>query len=292
MLGPLESWVNSPLALYGQKPPMRYPVHTMFSNGLNPKKSLGQNFLMHAQTAQRIVQAAGVTESSVVLEIGPGTGMLTRELLAKAGKVVAVEADHSLLPTLQETFAKEIGEGKLLLINQDIRSFKAKSLNSPYILVANIPYYITGEIIRQFLTEEHKPSSMTLLVQKEVAVRIARETKESLLSLSVKAFGTPKYCFAVPRGAFRPAPNVDSAVLSVESIRPDAFSSRAEEEMFFSILRAGFSQKRKRLAKNLEQVYPTSKIQSSFESLELSPNVRAEDIPEEMWRKLTHLLVS
>lgn len=256
------------------------------------KKSLGQNFLMHAQTAQRIVQAAGVTESSVVLEIGPGTGMLTRELLAKAGKVIAVEADHSLLPELTETFAKEIGEGKLVLINQDIRSFEAKTLNTPYILVANIPYYITGEIIRQFLTETHKPSSMTLLVQKEVAVRIARETKESLLSLSVKAFGTPKYCFTVPRGAFRPAPNVDSAVLSVENIRPDAFSSREEEEVFFSILRAGFSQKRKRLAKNFEQVYSAPKIQASFESLELSPNVRAEDIPEEMWRKLTHLLVS
>lgn len=256
------------------------------------KKSLGQNFLMHAQTAQRIVQAAGVTEDSVVLEIGPGTGMLTRELLAKAGKVIAVEADHSLLPELSETFAKEIEEGRLVLINQDIRTFEAKSLNTPYILVANIPYYITGEIIRQFLTETHKPSSMTLLVQKEVAVRIARESKESLLSLSVKAFGTPKYCFTVPRGAFRPAPNVDSAVLSVENIRPDAFSSREEEEVFFSILRAGFSQKRKRLAKNLEQVYPVSKIQTSFESLELSPNVRAEDIPEEMWRKLTHLLVS
>lgn len=295
------------------------------------KKSLGQNFLMHAQTAQRIVQAAGVTESSVVLEVGPGTGMLTRELLAKAGKVIAVEADHSLLPELQETFAQEIGEGRLVLINQDIRKFtisdhlmkfqkrpgarrgeggeggvlmhdegdteapqqsKRDGYGPSYIVVANIPYYITGEIIRQFLTEEHKPSSMTLLVQKEVAVRIARETKESLLSLSVKAFGTPKYCFTVPRGAFRPAPNVDSAVLSIESIRPDAFASRNEEEVFFSILRAGFSQKRKRLAKNLEHLYSASKIQASFVSLELSPNVRAEDIQEETWRKLTHLLVS
>jgi 16S rRNA (adenine1518-N6/adenine1519-N6)-dimethyltransferase len=264
----------------------------MFSNGLNPKKSLGQNFLMHAQTAQRIVQAAGVTQDSVVLEIGPGTGMLTRELLAKAGKVIAVEADHSLIPELTETFATEIGEGRLMLINQDIRTFEAKSLKSPYILVANIPYYITGEIIRQFLTETHKPRSMTLLVQKEVAVRIARETKESLLSLSVKAFGTPKYCFTVPRGAFRPAPNVDSAVLSVENIRNDAFSSPADEEVFFSILRAGFSQKRKRLAKNLEQLYPAAKIESAFIELALSRDVRAEDIKEEVWRRLTHLLVS
>lgn len=286
---------------------------------------------MHAQTAQRIVQAAGVTKDSVVLEIGPGTGMLTRELLVKAGKVIAVEADHSLVPELTETFAKEIGEGRLVLINQDIRKFtisdhvmKFQSRSSvrcgesgeggvlmhdgrdteapqqsnrdgsgpPYILVANIPYYITGEIIRQFLTETHKPSSMTLLVQKEVAVRIARETKESLLSLSVKAFGTPKYCFTVPRGAFRPAPNVDSAVLSVENIHNDAFSSPADEEVFFSILRAGFSQKRKRLAKNLEQLYPTEKIENAFVELALSRDVRAEDIKEEVWRRLTHLLVS
>ena len=295
------------------------------------KKSLGQNFLMHAQTAQRIVQAAGVTEDSVVLEIGPGTGMLTRELLAKAGKVIAVEADHSLLPELSETFTKEIEEGRLTLINQDIRKFTIsdhlmKFQNRPsarrgergeggvlmhdgrdteapqqsnrdgsgpsYILVANIPYYITGEIIRQFLTEQHKPSSMTLLVQKEVAVRIARETKESLLSLSVKAFGTPKYCFTVPRGAFRPAPNVDSAVLSVENIRNDAFSSLADEEVFFSILRAGFSQKRKRLAKNLEQLYPTAKVENAFVELALSRDARAEDIQEGVWRKLTHLLAS
>ncbi|MBP7741621.1 MAG: 16S rRNA (adenine(1518)-N(6)/adenine(1519)-N(6))-dimethyltransferase RsmA, partial [Candidatus Pacebacteria bacterium] len=136
------------------------------------------------------------------------------------------------------------------------------------------------------------PSSMTLLVQKEVAVRIARATKESLLSLSVKAFGTPKYCFTVPRGAFKPAPNVDSAVLSVENIRADAFSSTYEEEIFFSILRAGFSQKRKRLAKNLEQVCATSNIESAFGALHLSPNARAEDIGEETWRKLAHLLVS
>lgn len=301
----------------------------MFSNGLKPKKSLGQNFLMHAQTAERTVLAAGVTDTDTVLEIGPGTGMLTRALLEKAGKVIAVEADHTLLEGLSQTFAQEIADGRLTLVSGDVRNFhieqyligaknrgsarrgesgegavrsygerdtEAPQQSNPddflgqYKLVANIPYYITGEIIRQFLTAAHKPVSMTLLVQKEVAVRIAREKKESLLSLSVKAFGTPKYCFTVPRGAFRPAPNVDSAVLSVEHIRSDAFTSLAAEQVFFDILRAGFSQKRKRLAKNLEQLYAPGTIASAFTALNLSPNTRSEDVSVEIWRSLVEIL--
>ena len=112
----------------------------------------------------------------------------------------------------------------------------------------------------------------------------------SLLSLSVKAFGTPKYCFTVPRGAFRPAPNVDSAVLSIENIRRDAFSTPEDENVFFEVLRAGFSQKRKRLAKNLEQLYPSESIVRAFQTLGLSPNVRSEDIGEEVWWSLVHTL--
>src|SRR4051794_30081371 len=116
------------------------------------KKSLGQNFLMHAQTAERIVGAARLPEGATVLEIGPGTGMLTRALLGQVGKVVAVEADDALAPQLQETFAQEIGEGKLEVVHADIREFEPKILPQPYHLVANIPYYLTGEIIRQFLS--------------------------------------------------------------------------------------------------------------------------------------------
>lgn len=254
------------------------------------KKSLGQNFLMHPQTAKRIALASGITSDSVVLEIGPGTGMLTKELLLLAKKVIAVEADHSLIPELQERFATEIAEGRLILINQDIRIYDATSIEGPYAIVANIPYYITGEIIRQFLTSKHKPSSMTLLVQKEVAVRVARDPKESLLSLSVKAFGTPKYCFTVPRGAFRPAPNVDSAVLSISGIRQDAFASKEDEDFYFSVLRAGFSQKRKRLAKNLEQVCARNRIEEAFLELGLSLNIRAETVVEGVWRELAKKL--
>lgn len=257
---------------------------------MQPKKSLGQNFLMHPQTAERIASVAPIGALDTVLEIGPGTGMLTRPLLATGRTVYAVEADYQLIPALRERFSKEVEEGRLILRQEDIRSFSPDVIPGSYALVANIPYYITGEIIRQFLTARHKPTSMTLLVQKEVAERIARSKKESLLSLSVKAFGVPKYCFTVPRGAFRPAPNVDSAVLSIDTIRTDAFANSEQEQRFFDVLHAGFSQKRKRLAKNLEQLYPKEQVLSAFEQLGLAPGLRAEDLSVSGWRELVHTL--
>jgi len=265
--------------------------HTSMDGGHQAKKALGQNFLMHQQTADRIADAAKV-EGKTVLEIGPGTGMLTRALLARASRVIALEADADLIPVLRDTFAKEIGEGKLELRHEDVRKFAASSIEGPYVLAANIPYYITGEIFRQFLTEAHKPSSMTLLVQKEVAVRIAREKKESLLSLSVKAFGTPKYEFTVPRGAFKPAPKVDSAVLSVTDIRQDAFRDAADEERFFAVLRAGFAHKRKQLGKNLTLLMGEDAALAACRAAGIDPKTRAEELPLPVWKTLAFHLRS
>lgn len=254
------------------------------------KKSLGQNFLMHRQTAERIVGAALLPEGARVLEIGPGTGMLTRELLSAGMQVIAVEADHALMPELERAFAAELEVGRLMLRNADIRAFDTGSIEGPYHLVANIPYYITGEIIRQFLTAPRQPASMTLLVQKEVAVRIAREKKESLLSLSVKAYGQPSYCFTVPRGAFKPAPNVDSAVLRIGAISRAGFGGQEEEERFFEIIRAGFAHKRKRLKRNLEECAQKEAIAAAFEAASLGENTRAEDLSLETWKALTRAL--
>lgn len=251
------------------------------------KKSLGQNFLMHQQTADRIADAAKI-EGKTVLEIGPGTGMLTRALLLRAQRVIAVEADDELVPRLAEAFSKEIASGKLVLVHGDIREFDAASVKEPYALVANIPYYITGDIIRQFLTARHKPSSMTLLVQKEVAVRIAREKKESLLSLSVKAYGTPVYEFTVPKGAFKPAPKVDSAVLSIRDVRGTWLPG--EENRFFMTLRAGFAHKRKLLAKNLEAVASKEAIEKAFGALSIPEKARAEELSLEVWKELAFVL--
>jgi 16S rRNA (adenine1518-N6/adenine1519-N6)-dimethyltransferase len=245
---------------------------------MRAKKSLGQNFLMHPRTAGRIADAAGLARDDVVFEIGPGTGMLTRALLARAGKVIALEADATLEAKLRGTFAAEIAAGKLELMHGDVRAFDACTLPEGYRLVANIPYYLTGEIIRGFLEAERQPRSMTLLVQKEVAERIARAKKESILSLSVKAYGEPKYEFTVPRGAFRPAPNVDSAALSIRGVSRKNFASRAEEARFFELIHAGFAHKRKLLAGNLAGTGISAGM--------LPEKARAEDLPLSAWLAL------
>ncbi len=243
---------------------------------------------MHRRIAERIADAGNLSKTDTVLEIVPGTGMLTRALLERAGKVVAVEADGELVTELKKTFASEIMNGSLTLVHDDIRKFDPSMLGT-YSLIANIPYYITGEIIRMFLTAEAKPSSMTLLVQKEVAERVARAKKESLLSLSVKVYGTPKYQFTVPRGAFRPAPNVDSAVLTISDIH-GAFASRSEETAFFEVLRAGFAHKRKLLAGNLAVLAPAAKIASAFTEAGIPEKARSEDVPLAGWRSLASAL--
>jgi 16S rRNA (adenine1518-N6/adenine1519-N6)-dimethyltransferase len=259
---------------------------------LKPKKSLGQNFLMHARIAERIALAAQLPPDAVVFEIGPGTGMLTRELLKLAHKVIALEADGELFEKLQTDFAHEIAENRLELIHGDIRNYPLNSAiagNYGYHVVANIPYYLTGEIFRMFLESRNQPSALTLLVQKEVAERIVgnpersrgtRSKKESILSLSVKAYGTPKLEFTVPRGAFIPAPKVDSAVLTVRDISRKNFASRDEEKLFFALIRAGFAHKRKFVRKNLADAgLPAGDI------LEKS---RAEDVPLSDWLALAH----
>lgn len=258
------------------------------SHGLHKaRKSLGQNFLMHARIAERIALVSGVDKDSVVLEIGPGTGMLTRELLKRAKKIVAIEADGELFEKLKIDFANEIEKGEIELVHGDIRNYPlntATALNNGYHVVANIPYYLTGEIFRMFLESKNQPSSMTLLVQKEVAERAVgnpersrgtRAKKESILSLSIKAFGTPKYEFTVPRGAFVPAPKVDSAVLTIRGISRKNFHTNAEEEQFFKLLHAGFAHKRKFVRKNLED--------AGLLSGDIPEKARAEDISISEW---------
>ncbi|MFM2330971.1 MAG: dimethyladenosine transferase, rRNA (adenine1518-N6/adenine1519-N6)-dimethyltransferase [Candidatus Parcubacteria bacterium] len=242
-----------------------------------PKKSLGQNFLMHARIAERIALTAQI-EGEVVFEIGPGTGMLTRELLKLAQRVIAIETDGELFEKLKGDFASEIASGKLELVHGDIRALDFATLPRGYALVANIPYYLTGEIFRMFLSAENQPSSMTLLVQKEVAVRIARAEKESILSLSVKAYGTPKLEFSVPRGAFRPAPKVDSAVLSIRDISRTYFATKGQEELFFTLIHAGFAHKRKFVRKNLAE--------AGLSTGEIGEKARAEDLPLSTWLTL------
>ena len=188
---------------------------------MEPKKSLGQNFLRSKVVVDGIVSASLLEQKDLCLEIGPGEGVLTEALLKKGVKVIAVEKDDRLIPVLEEKFKNEISDYNLKIIHGDILELDIEKIigKSKYKLVANIPYYITGQIIRRFLESQKQPVSITLLVQKEVAERIvSKDKKESLLSLSVKAYGEPKYVHKVSKGAFHPQPKVDSAVIFIEII--------------------------------------------------------------------------
>lgn len=249
------------------------------------KKSLGQNFLISPAPLRTMLEGAKVDSRDTVLEIGPGKGVLTEVLLATGATVIAVEKDDSLIPLLQEKFVKEIGNKQLNLIHGDVlaKNLKLESyLLKPnsYKLIANIPYYITGEIIRKFLESEHQPQTMALIVQKEVAERIvAKDGKESILSISVKVYGKPKYLGTVKRGLFRPIPNVDSAVLLIENISKENFA-KLEEIRFFEIVKAGFAHKRKKLYQNIKHLNITENV------LEIYRDRRAEKLSVDDWKIL------
>lgn len=262
-----------------------------------PKKSLGQNFLTSDRVVTRIIDAAHLTKKDTVLEIGPGLGAITQKLLLAAGTVVAVEKDTNLFELLSEKFSTEITSGNLQLVHDDVlnihpESFQKKSDGS-YIVAANIPYNITGLIIRKFLSEHHQPKRMVLLIQKEVADRIlARDNKESLLSLSVKVYGTPKLVTNVSRGNFNPAPRVDSAVIAIENISKKNVPNQKFEELFFKIIHAGFAHKRKILIKNMvdTEIAEREMLEKIFEKRNLLPTIRAEDLSLDDWLFITNIL--
>lgn len=247
-----------------------------------PKKSLGQNFLKSTKALADIVSAPGISASDTVLEIGPGKGALTEKLLETGAKIIAVEYDAELIPFLSEKFATEIKSGKLILVHKDILEFDPKSYKlkaNSYKLAGNIPYYITGAIIRKFLEIDEQPTSMTLLVQKEVGERIvARDGKQSILSISVRAYSEPKYIGKVSARYFTPAPKVDSAIIFIDNISKKNFEGISEEN-FFQVVKLAFGQKRKTLMKNLSQTFENkASLLEIFSRLGIAEQARAEDL--------------
>ena len=251
------------------------------------KKSLGQNFLKSEIALETMCKSGEIKNDDIILEIGPGKGALTKKLLERAGKIFAVEKDTELFEFLKEKFSMEIKNGKLELVNDDILEFDIKNYfkSNNYKIIANIPYNITGAIFKKFLSSDTKPEKMVLLVQKEVAERIvARDGKESILSLSVKAYGTPKYIMKVHKRFFSPSPKVDSAIITVSAISGENFKTKDEENNFFEVIKAGFAHKRKILRRNLEILGRKSEeIDIIFEKLKINQNARAEDIKFEIW---------
>lgn len=287
--------------------------------GSGVKKSLGQYFLKNPRVVAKMVSAAFLKAGDCVLEIGPGRGALTVELLAAGAQVIALEADSRMVAALCERFAPAIAAGALTVHHADVRRHPlalgdAVPKRAPYSIVSNIPYYLSGFLLRSALSQEHQPKCVVFLVQKEVAERIARGTKgtkkekredlrsaqptrqsrqwnkESLLSLSVKAYGTPRYVATVGRDNFSPIPKVDSAILAIDHISRMRFAD-LDEAWFFKVLHAGFASRRKQLLGNLTVLRDRETLVRLFETLGIPQSARGEDLAIDRWCALAHGLL-
>ena len=249
-----------------------------------PKKSLGQHWLKDPEILADIAEAAELTGDDVVLEIGPGLGTLTSRLLARANSVTAVEFDADLARKLPGQFPGK----KLTVVNQDVLQFDLNQLPKNYKVVANVPYYITSKIVEKLMTAENKPSIAVLLVQKEVAERIAAEAGNmSVLSVSVQIFAEAELDIEVPRQFFTPPPKVDSQVVVLRTRDNPLITSEYQRD-FFRIVKAGFSAKRKKLRSSLSGGLGIDKsvAEELLKNAGISPDARAEDLAIEDWKRL------
>ncbi len=265
-------------------------------SGLRARKGLGQHFLIDEEVLGRIVSAAQLTPTDVVMEIGPGLGVLTRELAGRAGRVVAVELDNKLATILKQTLS---AFNNVTIINEDVLKIDPAALlqeqlrpeaSSPlsYKVVANLPYYITSPVLRHFLEAAVKPETMVIMVQKEVAEEIvAKPGRMSLLSVSVQLYSQPAIIEYVPARCFYPVPKVDSAILHI-NLYPQPAVEIADRESFFSLVRAGFTASRKQLANSLAQGLGVPKVEvlSLLARAEIVPQRRAETLSLEEWARL------
>ncbi len=253
---------------------------------MRAKRSLGQNFLINERLANSMVSLLDIKhrgKGKIVLEVGPGKGILTRALLKEGARVVAFEKDAALTKALTEEFLSDVRSGMLTLINDDIFKIPlyknhtvGKLLSGPYVILANIPYNITGAFIKFMFSLSPQPLSAILMLQREVGERIARDPKGSILSISVRVYGTPQYLKSVSRGNFVPKPRVDSAVISIDGISRRFFHS-INEKKFFDLVRKGFAHKRKKLSRNL------GVEETLLSSCGLSALARAEDLSPGAW---------
>jgi len=250
-----------------------------------PKKSLGQHWLKDRDILAKIADDATITEHDTVLEIGPGLGTLTSELLRRAEKVIAVELDGELAAKLPKQFPGT----SLEVVNQDILSFDLTRLPKEYVVVANVPYYITSKIIQLLTTAVNKPRTIVLLIQKEVAVRLAAQPGDmSILAVSAQIYADVTLGDIVPAKFFTPPPKVDSQVV-ILTTRPQALVAEADEKLFFRVVKAGFSSKRKKLRSSISSGLHLSKPEAEtlLKGAGISPDDRAEQLSLEDWLQLT-----
>ena len=267
--------------------------------GLQARKGLGQHFLVDEEVLGLIISEAGLNPTDVVMEVGPGLGVLTGELSRRAGWVIAVELDNKLSAILKQVMASC---NNVTIINEDILRVDPAALlkeretdistgitvSAGYKVVANLPYYITSPVLRHFLESERKPDVMVFMVQKEVAEDIVgRPGRRSLLSISVQLYGQPAIVDYVPAGCFYPAPEVDSAVLKIIPY-PQPVVDIDDKEGFFTLVRAGFSASRKQIGNSLAQGLGVakSKALALLSVAEILPQRRAETLTLEEWARL------
>ena len=250
-----------------------------------PKKELGQHWLTDRIILSEIADAADIRSTDTVLEIGPGLGTLTSELLRRSDHVIAVEFDPELARKLPGQYPGK----NLTVTNEDILSYDLRHLPQDYVVVANVPYYITSKIIQKLMTSDNKPRIAVLLVQKEVAQRVAAEPGDmSILAISAQVYAQAKLGIEVPREFFTPPPKVDSQVIILETRRA-ALVAPANERRFFRLVKAGFSAKRKKLRSSLSGGLAITKpaAEELIRSAGLTPESRAEDLSVDDWIRLT-----
>ena len=255
---------------------------------IQPAKRLGQNFLVDKKAVKKVIKAAELNQKDWVLEIGPGLGVLTKELAKRAKKVIAVEKDQNMIKFLEELLKAENVE----LVNKDILKFTPGFKTKNYKIVANLPFYLTAPVIRHFLeTVEVRLQQMVLVVQKEVGQRICADPpKMSILAVSVQAFAEAKIMGYLSKKSFWPQPKVDSAIIKISpcfSNYPYLFPEK--RELFFKIVKAGFSQPRKQLINNLSKKLKLSKENTEKWLLKnkIQPSQRAETLNLKDWINLT-----
>lgn len=252
--------------------------------GIRPKKGLGQNFLVDPAHRARIVAAADLSPDDIVLEVGPGPGVLTELLAQQAGKVVAVELDDRLIPFLQARFADQ---PRVAIVHADILETNPGELvaGQPYKVVANLPYYITSAVIRHLLESAPAPDVLVLTVQREVAERmVAQPPDMSLLALGTQFYSTGKIVARIPAGAFYPVPKVESAVVRLDR-RSEPIAADVTADQFFEVARAGFSQPRKQLRNSLAagMGLAPAEVEAWLARVGIDPKRRAETLTLREW---------
>lgn len=262
---------------------MSTPSELLDALGIRPDRSLGQHFLHDRAIVRRIVDVSGVDGETTVVEVGPGLGILTGELARRANRVIAIEKDDELARALQ----RHLPENVTIVAGDALEVDIAPLLRPGYRLVANLPYNVATAIIRRFLEMDPQPASMTVMVQREVAERmVASPPDMSLLAVAVQMYGSPRIAFRIGRGAFVPPPNVESAVVHLETHDPPLKGS--DLNRFFELVRAGFSQRRKQLVNTLSAATGLDKSQLSgkLRSAGIDPAERPERLDVEDWLRL------